>query len=180
MVVPFRSFAVFGLAFGMLAAGYLIGPSRGATTVSPPPEPKAVAEVPEAKPVSPLVALRPPVPVVGPQHVNYYAAAPADQNAAPQNSATSSDKPVVDPSTSSSKPSDPAQAQPQTQTAALTTDQPQATGGNPDAKHAIEFDGYKDVHDMVKDPDGGWHARAMRGRTEIAVRVDASGNVSTE
>jgi hypothetical protein len=160
----------------MLAAGYLIGPSRGATTVSPPPAaPKAVAEVPEAKPVSTLVALRPPVPVMGPQHVNYYAPAPVDPNAAP-----SGDKPAADPATSSAKPSDPAQAQPQTQTAALTTDQPQGADVNPDAKHAIEFDGYKNVHDMVKDPDGGWHARAMRGRTEVAVKVDASGNVSTE
>ena len=175
MVVPFRSFAIFGLAFGMLAAGYLIGPSRGDTTVPPPPGSKAVAEAPETKPISALVALRPPVPVVGPQHVNYYAPAPVDQNAA-----TSSDKPAADPGASSSKPSDPAQAQPQTQTAALTTDQPQGTEVNPDAKHAIEFDGYKNVHDMVKDPDGGWHARALRGRTEVAVKVDASGNVSTE
>jgi hypothetical protein len=173
MVVPFRSLAVFGLAFGMLAAGYLVGPSRGATTVSPPSEPKAVAEAPEAKPVSTLVALRPPVPVVGPQHVNFYAIVPADQNAA-----TSGDKPAVAQGTSSSNPADPAQAQPQT--AALTTDQPQGTDVNPDAKRAIEFDGYKNVHDMVKDPDGGWHARAMRGHTEIAVRVDASGNVSME
>jgi hypothetical protein len=159
----------------MLAAGYLIGPSRGATTVSlPPATPKAVAEAPEPKPVvSTLVALRPPVPVVGPQHANYYAPAPVDQNAT-----TSGDKPAVAPGTSSSNPADP--AQPQTQTAALTTDQPQATGVNPDAKHAIEFDGYKDVHAMVKDLDGGWHARAMRGHTEIAVKVDPSGNVSVE
>ena len=64
------------------------------------------------------------------------------------------------------------------QTAALTTDQP--SGNDADARKAIEFDGYKNVHGIVKDPDGTWHARAMRGRTEIAVTVDASGNVSAQ
>jgi len=39
MVVPFRTFAVFSLAFGMLAAGYLIGPSRGATHTQSSPSP---------------------------------------------------------------------------------------------------------------------------------------------
>lgn len=171
MVIPFRTFAIFSLAFGMLAAGYLIGPSRGATTVSPPPAPTPVAAAPTPKPVETLVATRPPVPIVGPQHANYFAAVTVDQK-----SGATSDKPTVDMGTIASNPADPAQAQ----TAALTTDQPTAAGGDTDAKRAIEFDGYKNVRNAVKDADGVWHARAMRGRTEVAVRVDASGNVSTE
>jgi len=172
MVVPFRSFTVFGLAFGMLAAGYLVAPAPGATALSPPlasPAPQAAAPVPAPKPVATLVANRPPVPIVGPQHANYFAT--VDKGSGP-----SSDKPTGDMGTINSNPPDPAQAQ--TQSAALTTDQP--SGDNPDVKRAIEFDGYKNVRGIVKDADGTWRARAMRGRTEIAVRVDASGNVSAE
>ena len=157
MVVPFRTFAVFSLAFGMLAAGYLIGPAPGATRSSPPAAPapatEAVAPAPKA-PVPTLLANRPPVPLVRPQPTSYFT--PPNQT----------DKSTAD--------GNPAQAQ----TAALTTDQPSPE--NADAKRAIEFDGYKNVHALVKGGDGMWHARAMRGRTEVAVRVDASGNVSTE
>ena len=154
MIVPFRTFAVFSLAFGMLAAGYLIGPAPGATRSAPPPE--AAAPAPKA-PVPTLLANRPPVPLVRSHPTSYFAA--VDQ---------------ADKSTADGKPADPAQAQ----TAALTTDQPSPE--NADAKRAIEFDGYKNVHSVVKGSDGMWHARAMRGRTEVAVRVDASGNVSAD
>ena len=65
------------------------------------------------------------------------------------------------------------------QTGALATDQP-AAGDDAEARRAIEFDGYKNVHVIVKGRDGLWHARAMRGRAEIAVTVDATGNVSAE
>jgi hypothetical protein len=162
MIVPFRTFAVFSLAFGMLAAGYLIGPAPGATRSSPPPAPApapaAEAATPAAKaPVPTLAANRPPVPLVRPQPTSYFT--PASPDAA---------------SSGNGNPADPAQAQ----TAALTADQP--AGDDAGAKRAIEFDGYKNVHGMVKGSDGMWHARAMRGRIEIAVRVDASGNVSAE
>ena len=157
MVVPFRTFAVFSLAFGMLAAGYLLGPARGAATQSSPspapaPKAEAVAPVPKAAPPT-LATSRPPVPLVRPQPTSYFTPAVPD-------------KPAAD--------GDPAQ----TQTAALTTDGAPPEDG--DAKRAIEFDGYKNVHAMVKGSDGMWHARAMRGRTEIAVTVDASGNVSAD
>ena len=164
MVVPFRTFAVFSLAFGMLAAGYLIGPAPGgAMQSSPPPASKAAVAAPEAKAMpAALIASRPPVPLVRPQPTSYFTTTVPDSGAA-------GDKPAAD-----SNPADPAQAQ----TAALTTDQP--TGEDADAKRAIEFDGYKNVHAVVKGSDGIWHARAMRGRTEIAVRVDATGSVSAE
>ncbi|HLG48875.1 MAG TPA: hypothetical protein VKY24_21710 [Reyranella sp.] len=153
MVVPFRTFAVFSLAFGMLAAGYLIGPAPGATHSPPSPARKAEAVAPAPKaPVPTVVAARPPVPLVRPQPTSYFTPDPA---------------------------ADSTQADAQTQTAALTTDQPSAED-DAGAKRAIEFDGYKNVHGVVKGSDGLWHARAMRGRTEIAVTVDASGTVSAQ
>ncbi len=155
MVVPFRTFATFSLAFGMLAAGYLIGPAPGATRSAPAPTAEAAAPAAKA-PMPTLVANQPPVPLVRPQPTSYFT--PVNQT----------DKPTTD-----GKPADPAQAQ-----TALTTDQ--ISPEDADAKRAIEFDGYKNVHAVVKGSDGMWHARAMRGRTEIAVRVDASGNVSAE
>jgi len=54
------------------------------------------------------------------------------------------------------------------------------SGNDSRAKQAIELDGYKNVRGLEKGPDGVWRGRAMRGRTEIAVRVDSSGNVSAE
>ncbi len=154
MIVPFRTFAVFSLAFGMLAAGYLIAPAPGATPSPPLPAPQAKAPAPLARPAAPtVVATRPPVPLVRPQPTSYFTPEPAADG----------------------NPSEPAQGE----TAALTADQPSA-GDDSEAKRAIEFDGYKNVHAVVKGSDGMWHARAMRGRTEIAVTVDASGNVSAE
>jgi hypothetical protein len=154
MVVPFRTFAVFSLAFGMLAAGYLLGPAPGAATQSSPsPASKSAAAAPEANAMPPaLAASRPPVPLVRPQPTSYSTTTVRDSGA-------SGDKPAAD-------------------TAAPTTDQ--TSPEDADAKRAIEFDGYKNVHAVVKGSDGMWHARAMRGRTEIAVTVDASGNVSAE
>ena len=158
MVVPFRTLAAFGLAFGMLAAGYLIGPAPGATQSSRPPAPKAVEAAPAPKPVlSTLASSRPPVPLVRPQPTSYFTPA------TPDSGATRAD---------GSGPSDPAMA-------SLTADQPTA-GDDAEARRAIEFDGYKNVHGIVKGNDGMWHARAMRGRSEISVTVDASGTVSAQ
>jgi hypothetical protein len=153
MVVPFRTFAVFSLAFGMLAAGYLIGPSRGATHSSPPtaPAPMAEAAAPAPKSAGPtLAASRPPVPLIRPQPTSYFTPAVQDSGA------------------------------PDDKAAADTSNGDQPAGMDSDAKRAIEFDGYKNVHGIVRGSDGMWHARAMRGRTEIAVTVDANGNVSAD
>jgi len=46
------------------------------------------------------------------------------------------------------------------------------------ARQAIENDGYKDVQDVAKGSDGLWHARAMRGDTQVQVTVDRTGQVS--
>ena len=48
------------------------------------------------------------------------------------------------------------------------------------AKAAIEADGYKRVRVLSKADDGTWRARGFRGSTEVALRVDAQGNVMAE
>ena len=46
-----------------------------------------------------------------------------------------------------------------------------------DAKAAIEADGYRKARVVSRAADGTWHARALRGATEVSLRVDAQGNV---
>ncbi|CAN5869473.1 hypothetical protein BH11PSE3_BH11PSE3_08410 [soil metagenome] len=48
------------------------------------------------------------------------------------------------------------------------------------AKAAIEADGYKSVRAMRKGENGVWYAKALRGKTEVTLVVDASGSVSSE
>jgi hypothetical protein len=48
------------------------------------------------------------------------------------------------------------------------------------AKSAIEADGYQSVKNVVTGPDGTWRARAMRGNTEVVLRVDRDGRVSAD
>ena len=49
-----------------------------------------------------------------------------------------------------------------------------------DARAAIAADGYKKVLAVSKTTDGTWRARALRGATEVSLRVDAQGNVIGE
>ena len=44
---------------------------------------------------------------------------------------------------------------------------------------AIQADGYKGVQVLRKGVNGVWHAKAMRGTTEVLLAVDSSGNVTT-
>lgn len=48
------------------------------------------------------------------------------------------------------------------------------------AKAAIEADGYKAVRSLSRGSDGLWHARALRGTTEVALSVDRDGRVSAD
>jgi len=175
MKVPFRTFASFGLALGMIGLGYLFGAPPGATTL--PSQPVAKADpAPSPKPDSTLVASRPPVPLVTAPRTSYFAT--VEQPSAPATTdKPSGDKPTVNMGTFSSNPPD---SRDTTQALAMTGTDPAKSGNDGQAKRAIEFDGYRNVRDLVKAPDGTWRGRAMRGRTEIAVRVDASGNVSAE
>jgi hypothetical protein len=171
MAVPFRTFAFLGLALGMLAAGYLFAPAPGASQPGPPavkvasaPEPAAKAE-PAGKPGAPtLVANRPPVPLMTHPKSTFARPESSDRPAGASAKATPSE----------SKPSETGD-----RVQALTA-APGGGGDDSQARRAVEFDGYRNVRGLVKGSDGIWHGRAMRGRTEIAVRVDASGNVSAE
>jgi hypothetical protein len=68
------------------------------------------------------------------------------------------------------------------ETAVGTTPADTAPGGltETDARAAIEADGYKKVRVVSKTTDGAWRARALRGATEVSLRVDAQGNVIGE
>ena len=57
---------------------------------------------------------------------------------------------------------------------------PAETEGDRFARGAIEADGYKAVKNIVPGPDGTWRARALRGRTEVALTVDREGRVSAD
>jgi hypothetical protein len=48
------------------------------------------------------------------------------------------------------------------------------------AKAAIEADGYKGVTVLRKGQNGVWHAKALRGKTEVMLTVDASGSVAAD
>lgn len=48
------------------------------------------------------------------------------------------------------------------------------------AKAAIEADGYKGVTVLRKSQNGVWHAKALRGKTEVMLTVDASGSVAAD
>jgi hypothetical protein len=187
MSVPFRTFLLLGVAVGLLGGGYLFAPQPGAMTLpTPTPAPVAkaaavAAPAPAAKPQATLVASRPPVPLVTRTHTTYFASSTTEA-AKPADSA----KPAE-----AAKPADTAaDSTPPTQVAKATIPAEGADGGLPPgsgkgendtkAKAAIELDGYKNVRGLEKGPDGVWRGRAMRGRTEIAIRVDATGSVSAD
>jgi hypothetical protein len=52
--------------------------------------------------------------------------------------------------------------------------------GESAAKAAIEADGYKSAKVLRKGPNGLWYAKALRGKTEVALTVDAEGHVALE
>jgi hypothetical protein len=136
----------------MLAGAYLIGPAPAATTALTASA--AAPPIASAPPISTIKTIQAPVPLLVGRHDQYF-----DESA------------VTDTAVSG-------------QAAPATTDnaQPAASGVSSDsaAKTSIEMDGYRNVRDLVRGSDGVWHGRAMRGSTEIAVRVDGAGSVSAD
>jgi len=49
-----------------------------------------------------------------------------------------------------------------------------------EARRAIEAEGFTQVSALKREGDGTWAGRAMRGTSNVAVRVDRRGNVSAE
>lgn len=167
MTVPYRTYIALGLAAGLLGAGYIFAPQPGAAALSPAPAPKAAVAnaatpaAPTAKP-SALVVNRAPVPMAPRTHETYYTQKQADT--AIQTASATTTAGLAGASVDGGLP---------------PVDDMQS-GGDAQAKAAIELDGYKNVRALQKGPDGMWRGRAMRGRTEITVRVDASGSVSAD
>lgn len=56
---------------------------------------------------------------------------------------------------------------------------PSERSGENAARAAIEADGYKGVQELRRGDNGVWHAKALRGRTEVRLIVDARGAVTT-
>lgn len=188
MTAPYGTFLALGLAAGLLGAGYVFasgaaalpdapGPkSAPVASVAANPAPGATAAAPTAKPTGTLVMNRAPVPLMPRTHDTYYAVKPGDPSVqtasatpGPARGATATDGATVGGMGG----------------AAIDGGLPPAaddgsSGDGAQARKAIEFDGYKNVRGLTKGPDGMWRGRAMRGRTEITVRVDASGSVSAE
>jgi len=171
MTVPYRIFIALGLAAGLLGAGYAFAPLRGApapptASVTKSASAASVATLaaptaPSAKP-SALVANRAPVPIAPRTHTTYYA--PREADAAIQTASATTTTGLVGANIDGGLP----------------PGEDSQGGGGAEAKAAIELDGYKNVRGLEKGPDGMWRGRAMRGRTEITVRVDASGSVSAD
>ena len=71
---------------------------------------------------------------------------------------------------------DAAAATPAPEVPAKTSD----AAGDGVAKSAIEADGYKGVKVLRQGANGMWYAKAMRGKTEVGLTVDAEGRVTLE
>ena len=62
------------------------------------------------------------------------------------------------------------------------TAKPNALNGNPSsaeaaARYAFEQRGFHDVKGLSRTPDGVWSGRAVRNGVEVAVSMDAAGNI---
>ena len=185
MTAPYRTLLAPGLVLILFGAGYIFVPRPDAapsatsapravavtattmpaapivTAVPAAPTAAAMTAAPTAKPSGMLAPARAPVPLVPRTHDTYYA--PKQPDAAVQTVSATTAPGGAGTDGALPPPSDETKA-----------------GGDSEAKAAIELDGYKNVRALVKGPDGLWRGRAMRGRTEITVRVDATGNVSAE
>ena len=65
------------------------------------------------------------------------------------------------------------------------TAKPNALNGNPSgaeaaARYAFEQRGFHDVKGLSRSPDGVWSGRAVKGGVEMAVSMDAAGNIAVQ
>ena len=152
-----KTIALVAVAAGMLTGAYLLAPVPAPAATNTPTATQAaarptpaVAAAPTSRVASYVKTFQAPVPLKVGKHDQYFDAAPAPEAA------------------STAMPA--------------TMDVQQALTGpnNSAAKASIELDGYKNLRGLVKTPDGVWHGRARRGRTEIALSVDPNGSVSQD
>lgn len=176
-MVPYRTIVFLGLAVGMLGAGYIFAPQPGVAALPTASMPEAApvassmtSAAPAVRATTTQVSNRPPVPFVTRTPDKYYVAKDTDASIQAASGAgpdgdVSMVSLTVGGATDGGQPPGPGDAR---------------SGNSSSAKAAVERDGYKNVHALEKGPDGLWRGRAMRGSTEIAIRVDDSGNVSAE
>jgi hypothetical protein len=55
-----------------------------------------------------------------------------------------------------------------------------ASGAEAAARYAFEQRGFHDVKGLSRSPDGVWSGRAVIGGVEMAVSMDAAGNIATQ
>ena len=157
-----RSYFALALVFvGAVTGARMISPAPGATV-----SPSTSSEVKKAQPVTTVARTPEPTMVVS--------TAPASRPPVPL-WLRSRPKPVVTTAANIEIASRDAST---TATDAVPTDAKPRNDSF--AKTAIEQDGYKGVRDLTKGADGLWRGRALRGTTEVAISVDANGNVSAE
>lgn len=188
MTVPYRTFLALGAAVGLLGAGYVLAPQPKAaalatapkvaatTTEAAPVAPVSAPAAPTVNPVATLATNRAPTPLAPRKHSSYFTQTAPDGSL---QTASATAGPLQPGATSSDGSTASAIAGGNTD-GGLPPLSDDAKAGMAQAKAAIELDGYKNVRIVDKAPDGTYRGRAMRGRTEIAVRVDASGSVSAE
>jgi hypothetical protein len=59
----------------------------------------------------------------------------------------------------------------------LPTTSPNATAAEAAVKSKLEAKGYNGVRSLTRDSQGNWTGKAMRNNVEVAVTIDAAGNV---
>ena len=55
-----------------------------------------------------------------------------------------------------------------------------ASGAEAAARYKFEQAGFRDVKGLSRTPDGIWSGRAVKGGVEVAVSMDAAGNIATQ
>jgi len=56
----------------------------------------------------------------------------------------------------------------------------QASGAEAAARYAFEQRGFHDVKGLSRSPDGVWSGRAVKNGVEMAVSMDAAGNIAVQ
>jgi hypothetical protein len=57
---------------------------------------------------------------------------------------------------------------------------PNASGAEAAARYKFEQAGFHDVKGLSRSPDGVWSGRAVKGGVEMAVSMDAAGNIAVQ
>lgn len=153
---------------GVAGAQTVTTPSVGGTTVNPPSVGGATVTTPPATAPS---TTTPSVPskTIG--------AGGATVTTPPVGGGSTSGPSVGGTGTTTPGVNPPAVSTPGVDQATLPND---ASAAAQSARRKIEADGYKNVQGLAKGADGMWHGRALRGNTEVQIKVDAKGNVMAQ